>query len=178
MTAGLPGVGIGGLFYLLCALLMPFTELGRTFAGRSSRERWRSVLTQFVMALVMVATVTAVIWGVRVMFAPTTVVTSPAPGSGSGSGGSGAVVEHVVRVTPHLPIALVLLSYLLLGVVLLAATVLRYVVVGRKPAPRVPTTEPATVPRPDSASEAATSEATTEFRPPGIPGGVRAPAGV
>src|SRR3954465_14861198 len=117
MTAGLPGVGIGGLFYPLCALLMPFPGLGRTFAGRSSRERWRSVLTQFVMALAMVATVTAVIWGVRVLFAPTTVVTSPAPGSGSGGGG--AVVEHVVRVTPHLPIALVLLSYLLLGVVLL-----------------------------------------------------------
>lgn len=170
MNAGLPGVGIGGLFYLLCALLMPFTELGRTFAGRSSRERWRSVAVQFVMALAMVATVTAVIWGVRVLFAPTTVVTTPAaPGSGAG----GAVVEHVVRVTPHLPIALVLLSYLLLGVVLLAATVLRYAVVGRKPAPRVPTTVAAAVQH-----TASVPGTTTEFVPPSLPGGVRERAGV
>ena len=164
MNAGLPGVGIGGLFYLLCALLMPFIELGRTFAGRSSRERWRSVLRQFVMALAMVAAITALIWGVRVLFAPTTVVTS--------GGGPGGAVEHVVRVTPHLPIALVLLSYLLLGVVLLAATVLRYVVVGRKPAPRVPTAVAAT-------AAISLPESTTEFMPPDIPaGGVREHAGV
>jgi hypothetical protein len=150
MNAGLPGVGIGGLFYLLCALLMPFVELGRTFAGRSSAERWRSVAVQFVMALAMVATVTAVIWGVRMLFAPTEVVRTPVGGGAGGSGG--AVVEHVVRVTPHLPIALVLLSYLLLGVVLLVATLLRYVV-ARRPVPVAPL-QPV---------------ATTHFAPPPVP---------
>ena len=34
MTAGLPGTGIGGLFYLVCALLMPFVTLVRAVRGR------------------------------------------------------------------------------------------------------------------------------------------------
>lgn len=47
MTAGLPGVGIGGIFYLLCALIMPFVELANTLRGRPSKKRWRVVVTQF-----------------------------------------------------------------------------------------------------------------------------------
>jgi hypothetical protein len=34
MTAGLPGTGIGGLFYLVSALLMPFVTLVRAVRGR------------------------------------------------------------------------------------------------------------------------------------------------
>jgi hypothetical protein len=34
MTAGLPGTGIGGLFYLVSALLMPFVTLVRALRGR------------------------------------------------------------------------------------------------------------------------------------------------
>ena len=33
MTAGMPGTGIGGLFYLLSALLMPLRELWRLVAS-------------------------------------------------------------------------------------------------------------------------------------------------
>jgi hypothetical protein len=47
MTAGLPGVGIGGIFYLLCALFMPLTEIINTLRGRSSVKRWRMVAQQF-----------------------------------------------------------------------------------------------------------------------------------
>jgi hypothetical protein len=47
MTVGLPGAGIGGLFYLLSGLLMPVREACLTIAGRSSRTRWRTVLHQF-----------------------------------------------------------------------------------------------------------------------------------
>ena len=156
MNAGLPGVGIGGLFYLLCALCMPFVELGRTFAGRSSLARWRSVAVQFVMAVAMVGAITAVIWGVRALFAPTTTVTSVVPGP-AGSGAGGTVVQHVVRATPHLPIALVLLSYLLLGVVLMAATVVAMVVRRRHPSPSRPMAHRAGAP-------------TTMFAPPTLPG--------
>jgi len=46
MTAGLPGVGLGGIFYLVCALLMPFVELINTLRGRTSKKRWKIVLTQ------------------------------------------------------------------------------------------------------------------------------------
>ena len=41
-NAGLPGTGLGGLFYLLLAFWMPFAELPRTLRGRSSRARWRA----------------------------------------------------------------------------------------------------------------------------------------
>jgi hypothetical protein len=47
MTAGLPGVGIGGVFYLLCAFMMPFAELVNTLRGRTNWKRWQMVLTQF-----------------------------------------------------------------------------------------------------------------------------------
>lgn len=51
MTAGLPGTGIGCLFYLMSALCMPFIELYMTCRGRSSKQRWKLVATQFCFAL-------------------------------------------------------------------------------------------------------------------------------
>lgn len=50
MTAGLPGTGIGGIFYLLSALLMPFYELVNTVRGKSSWARWALLLKQLAMA--------------------------------------------------------------------------------------------------------------------------------
>lgn len=50
MTAGLPGTGIGGVFYLVSALLMPVVELFRTLRGESSIVRWIVVLRQLTMA--------------------------------------------------------------------------------------------------------------------------------
>jgi hypothetical protein len=168
MTAGLPGVGIGGLFYLLCALLMPFVELGRTMTGRSSAAAWRRVGGQFVMAVAMVAAITGVIWGLQTLFAPTQVVTTAAPGSG---GTGGAPVEHVVRVTPHLPVALVLLSYLMLGAVLLAATLLAFVVRARRGTPIPEHAEAAALAEPAPTAPPRTNgrASSTHFEPPAAP---------
>lgn len=55
MTAGLPGVGIGGIFYLLCALAMPFVELANTLRGRTSKKRWGVVAKQFLMLCSIIA---------------------------------------------------------------------------------------------------------------------------
>lgn len=57
MSAGLPGLGLGGIFFVLSALLAPVFELGRTFAGRSSGAAWRQVGRQFAIAVVMVIAV-------------------------------------------------------------------------------------------------------------------------
>jgi hypothetical protein len=57
MTAGLPGVGIGGLFYLASALLMPFRSLVATATGREAR--WPVALRQALIALATIATVWA-----------------------------------------------------------------------------------------------------------------------
>ena len=58
MSAGLPGLGLGGLFFVLSALLAPAVELGRTARGQSSPEAWRQCGRQFALALAMVAVVT------------------------------------------------------------------------------------------------------------------------
>lgn len=57
MSAGMPGLGLGGLFFVLSALLAPFVELGRTARGRSAPGAWRQVGRQFAMAFAMVAAV-------------------------------------------------------------------------------------------------------------------------
>ncbi|MBB6625731.1 hypothetical protein H5V45_00225 [Nocardioides sp. KIGAM211] len=56
-NAGLPGTGLGGLFYVLLALAMPVVELHRTLQGRSSRARWALVLRQLGTALGVVGAV-------------------------------------------------------------------------------------------------------------------------
>ncbi|MDF1505469.1 hypothetical protein, partial [Roseisolibacter sp. H3M3-2] len=48
MAAGLPGVGIGGLFYLASALLMPVRAVARRAAGRP--VAWRPVAVQAALA--------------------------------------------------------------------------------------------------------------------------------
>ncbi len=64
MNAGLPGVGIAGLFFVLSALVMPLLELARTAAGRSSVERWRGVAHDWLLAVIMLAAFVAMGWAV------------------------------------------------------------------------------------------------------------------
>ena len=56
-NAGLPGTGLGGLFYVLLALWMPVAELRATLRGRSSPARWRAVGAQFALACGIIAAV-------------------------------------------------------------------------------------------------------------------------
>ena len=56
-NAGLPGTGLGGLFYLLLAFWMPVAELYATLRGRSSRARWRQLATHFALACAIVGAV-------------------------------------------------------------------------------------------------------------------------
>ncbi|HST70495.1 MAG TPA: hypothetical protein VLI94_12655 [Solirubrobacterales bacterium] len=57
MSAGLPGLGLGGLFFIFSALLAPFPELWRTLRGRSDLARWRTIGRQLAQALAMVAAI-------------------------------------------------------------------------------------------------------------------------
>ncbi len=54
MTAGIPGTGIGGVFYLISAFFMPLFEIVRTLRGESSLARWRFVIRQLAMAMTIV----------------------------------------------------------------------------------------------------------------------------
>lgn len=51
MIAGLPGTGIGGLFYLLSALVMPLVELVRLLLWRKRTSNWKLVFSQFALAV-------------------------------------------------------------------------------------------------------------------------------
>jgi hypothetical protein len=55
MTVGLPGTGIGGLFYLLSALAMPFSATIRTLRDKKHQPKWRVALAQFGLGCAMLA---------------------------------------------------------------------------------------------------------------------------
>jgi hypothetical protein len=57
MSVGLPGLGLGGLFFVISALVAPLVELHRSIQGRSSAVAWRQVGRQFSIAVVMVVAV-------------------------------------------------------------------------------------------------------------------------
>jgi hypothetical protein len=59
MFAGLPGTGVGGMFYLLLSLWMPFHEFIRLCQGRSSAARWKMIARHWCLF----AAVIGVIWG-------------------------------------------------------------------------------------------------------------------
>jgi hypothetical protein len=57
VSAGLPGLGLGGLFFIFSALLAPFRQLLRTFRGRNRPGDWAMIGRQFAQATVMVAAI-------------------------------------------------------------------------------------------------------------------------
>jgi len=50
MNIGLPGAGIGGLYYLMCTAIMPFKELFLTLTKPGHTFRYRLVATQLSIA--------------------------------------------------------------------------------------------------------------------------------
>jgi hypothetical protein len=82
MSAGLPGFGLGGLFFILSALIAPAVESWRTIRGRSSAAARRQVGRQFAIAVTMIVTVDLLLRGVLMV----------AAAAGDGHGPEGVVV--------------------------------------------------------------------------------------
>lgn len=59
MTAGIPGLGLAGLFLMLSALGGPLVELAHSARGRSSRARWLAVARQFALGVAMILSIDA-----------------------------------------------------------------------------------------------------------------------
>ena len=57
MFAGLPGIGVGTLFYVLMALWMPLWEIPRVIRRTSSLAQWRLIAQQLLYAFGIIATV-------------------------------------------------------------------------------------------------------------------------
>ena len=104
MSAGLPGLGLGGLFFVLSALLAPVVELGRTARGRSSAGAWRQVGRQFAIAIVMIVAVELALRGL--------LLAGSVLGAGTDPGGQGLTA---------LPLAPIGITAALLLAVLLGA---------------------------------------------------------
>lgn len=57
MFAGLPGIGVGTLFYVLMAFWMPVREIPRVLNGTSRRQTWQVILRQMFYAVSIIVTV-------------------------------------------------------------------------------------------------------------------------
>ena len=95
MTAGLPGAGIGGLFYLISALLMPVRSLYRALTGRGE-PRWGLALRQAALAAGILAGIWAAGWLLGALLVRGGAGAAGA-GMAGGRAGSAADVPNVVR---------------------------------------------------------------------------------
>lgn len=65
MVVGMPGTGIGGLYYLIMIALMPLRELWLLTRGRSSLARWRFIAVQWAMVAGILGSLWLTMVGVR-----------------------------------------------------------------------------------------------------------------
>ena len=123
MNAGLPGTGIGGLFYIVGALWMPVDAVYRRFRHRERGPGWRSVAVQSGIALGILAALWVTGWSVGYL---ATLAAATDPGSGDRVSALMAPSERVVSVVRWVA---VLGSVGVLMVVLAAVQLLRLVIV-------------------------------------------------
>lgn len=117
MTAGIPGVGIGGIFYLASALLMPMRSLAAVLGGRPQDARWPLALRQAAIA----AGILGALWATGVALG--WIITSFIPQGATvvAGGAAGGEVRSVVKA------GALLLSLGTLSIVLALVQVLRLV---------------------------------------------------
>ncbi len=128
MTPGIPGVSLGGLFFIICALLAPVFELVRTVRGQSSPARWRLVLRQAAMAASIVLVTTATLWLLELIVLGIwggAQEAGGAPEQGVAGGSAMLALEALERLP--LAAAPVLVTFVVLVFVLGCAEVLRLV---------------------------------------------------
>jgi hypothetical protein len=110
MTVGIPGVGFGGIFYLIGALVMPIREAVKTVRGESNVERWAVVATQWSLA----AGILVALWGTGWVLGhvlPAAVIATRAAGDGRL-----AFVPHNVLPVSALAGSVGMLATLIVGV--------------------------------------------------------------
>jgi hypothetical protein len=65
MIAGLPGTGIGGIFYLLLAVFMPVREFSRMMRNRTTLRRWCFIALQLGFVFGIISLMWAEVWGLN-----------------------------------------------------------------------------------------------------------------
>ena len=123
MFAGLPGIGVGTLFYVLIGLWMPLRELPRVVRGTSSVDRWRLILKQLMFSI-------SIIFSIMLAEAVLMWVLGQ---SGPGSLNPARLLNNQLsgQAPQSILAAPITASLLLLGFVLVVVEVLRVVMSGR-----------------------------------------------
>lgn len=128
MTAGLPGVGIGGMFYVLSAIAMPFHAAYRVVKRRHDPGladeppvRWRLVFRQLAIALGIVAVLWATGWALGALLAE-----HPSALGGMESTVSGRTAPNAIKVSA------LILSFGTMCIVLIAVQVARLILNSRQ----------------------------------------------
>jgi hypothetical protein len=132
LTAGIPGIGLGGLFFVISALLMVILELYRTVRGRSSLARWRFVGHQAAIAAGIVLATAAALWLLELALPGDPLDARVGTGRGTGAGGESGESLAVALSTIPLSATPILGTLAFLVMVLCLAEALRWVV-GRAP---------------------------------------------
>jgi hypothetical protein len=57
MFAGLPGIGVGTLFYIVMTLCMPVIEIRRVVQGTSSLARWQQIIRQWCFSAAIILSI-------------------------------------------------------------------------------------------------------------------------
>jgi hypothetical protein len=57
MFAGLPGIGVGTLFYIVMALCMPVIEIRHLVRGTSSFARWQQIIKQWCFSAAIILSI-------------------------------------------------------------------------------------------------------------------------
>lgn len=68
MTVGLPGTGIGGIFYLLLAIYMPIRQFFRILQRQTSRMQWYFVTLQLGFVFGILAMLWSEVWVLSQLF--------------------------------------------------------------------------------------------------------------
>lgn len=135
MTVGLPGTGIGGLFYLLSGLLMPIHALYRRLRGAPGAPSRGIVVRQTTLAVFVLGAIWATGWLIGLV-----IQSSPRLAAARevlAQAGGGAMRGNVVAASA------VLLGVGTLVLVLVSVEVARLLVAGRAPLETVPAPETA-----------------------------------
>ena len=118
MTVGLPGAGIGGLFYLVATLTLPFRHGWRTLRGQPTDVAVRDIVRALILALGILAGIWVAGWLLGVVM----VRVPAAMGGAWHAPGQPGVARNAVRV------AMLLAGFATLTVVLSAVEIARLVV--------------------------------------------------
>lgn len=120
MTVGIPGTGVGGLFYLAAAVLLPFRAIGRRLDAKPAA--FKTAVRQAGLAVAMFAGMWATGWSLGLLFGPQLVLT-------------GSMASRIAQAERNnfIQWAVLSLGYLILGVVLLTVQVARLLFRRRPP---------------------------------------------